>query len=221
MDGEKTPQIRPRVVRLFRRSRDWVVRLSPTARVMFGLFLFAALLIALHAALSAKDASLRVTVQHGFRNGDISLWIDGDLAYSGKLTGSAKKKFGLIAGAVQGNLSEILPVSAGIHQIRVQVRSDGGSSQQNTVVADFAANTERKLAVSTRPGNLSLVWQGTAAAAPSSGSNWFAHYASAIFLTIGGSIVSGLTGFALRELPAHIRSRQETNTQAQSTAAGK
>lgn len=220
MDGEKTPQIRARAVRLFRRSRDWVVRLSPTARVMFGLLLFAALLIALHAALSAKDASLRVTVQHGFRSGDISVWIDGDLAYSGKLTGSAKKKFGLIAGSVQGNLAEILPLSAGIHQIRVQIRSDGGSSQQNTVAADFAANTERKLAVSTRPGNLSLVWQGTAAAAPSSRSNGFARYASAIFLTIGGSIVSALTGFALRELPAHIRSRQEADTKAQSTAAG-
>ena len=38
MDREKTPQIRARAIRLFRRSRDWVVRLSPTARVMFGLF---------------------------------------------------------------------------------------------------------------------------------------------------------------------------------------
>jgi hypothetical protein len=188
---------------------------------MLGLFLFAALLMTLHTALSAKNASLRVTVQHSFRNGDISVWIDGDLAYSSKLTGSTKKKFGLIAGSVQGNLTEILPVSAGIHQIRVQVRSEGGSSQQNTVAADFTANTERKLSVSTRPGNLSLVWQGIAAAAPSSGSNGFARYASAIFLTIGGSIVSALTGFALRELPAHLRARQEAGIKAQSTAAGK
>jgi hypothetical protein len=221
MEQEKIAQIRAHSAQIYGRSRDWVVGLSATARVMLGLFLFAALLMALHTALSAKNASLRVTVQHGFRNGDISVWVDSDLAYSGKLTGAARKKFGLITGSVQGNLTEIVPVSAGLHQIRVQVLSEGGSALQNTVTADFAANTERRLSVSTKPGNLSLVWQGIAPATPSSGSNGFTRYASAIFLTIGGSIVSALTGFALRELPAHLRARQEAGIKAQSTAAGK
>jgi hypothetical protein len=220
MEQEKIAQIRAHSAQIYRRSRDWVVGLSATVRVMLGLFLFAALLMALHTGLSAKNASLRVTVQHGFRSGDISMWIDGDLAYSGKLAGATKKKFGLIAGSVQGNFTEILPVPAGVHQIRVQVRSESGSALQNTVAADFAENTERRLSVSTRPGNLSLVWQGIAVAAPSSGSNGFTRYASAIFLTVGGSIVSALTGFALRELPAHLRARQEAGIKAQSTAAG-
>jgi hypothetical protein len=219
MDSESTTLARERAAQIWRQSRDWVVRLSLTARIMLGLFLFAVVVVALHTAFSAKNASLHLTVQHGFRSADISLWVDGDLAYSAKLSGSVKKKFGLIAGSVQGNLSEIVPISSGIHQIRVQVQPEGGSAQQDTVTGDFAANTERKLSVSVRPGNLSLTWIGTTAA-PTSGPSWFAHYASTVFLTIGGSIVSALTGFALRELPAHIRSRQDDAVKAQSTAAG-
>jgi hypothetical protein len=220
MDSQQKPSIGDRASKISHSSRAWISDLSFTARIMFGLFFFAALLVALHTALSTKDASLHLTVQHSFRSADISLWIDGDLAYSGKLTGSIKKKFGLIAGSVQGSLSEIVPVSSGIHQIRVQVQPEGGTSQQNTVTGDFAANTERKLSISARPGSLSLAWLGSTTPAPSSGSSWFAHYASALFLTIGGSIVSAITGFALRELPGHIRSRQDSAVKAQSASAG-
>jgi hypothetical protein len=49
------------------------------------------------------------------------------------------------------------------------------------------------------------------------------HYAGAFALTLGGSIVSALTGFALRELPGHIRSRENVEVaevKVQSTAAG-
>jgi hypothetical protein len=222
MDTESKAQTGARAARVWRKSRGWVARLSLTVRIMFGLFVFAALLVAMHTALSAKDASLHLTVQHSFRNADISLWVDGDLAYSGKLVGSAKKKFGLLAGSAQGNLSEIVALHAGVHRVRVQIQPEGGSAQQNTATADFAPNTERKLSVSTRPSGLSMAWQGTTTAAPSSSPSWFGHYASTLLLTLGGSIVSAITGFALRELPGHIRAQQAEveEAKAQSTAAG-
>jgi hypothetical protein len=225
MESQSKQRVRERVSKIWATTRTWVSHLSLTVRIMLGLFLFAALLMALHTAFSEKDSSLRLTVQHGFRNADISVLVDGHVAYSGKLNGSAKKKFGgLIASSAQGSLSEIIPISSGSHQIRVQVQSDGGGSQQDTVSGDFAANTERKLSVSARPGSLSLAWAGSSTAAPPpSGSSWFTHYASALFLTIGGSIVSALTGFALRELPGHIRARQQNETveaKAHSATAG-
>src|ERR1700686_413655 len=222
MDTQPKTQIGARAAQIWRTSRGWVARLSLTVRIMFGLFVFAALLVALHTALSAKDASLHLTVQHSFRNADISLWVDGDLAYSGKLVGSAKKKFGLLAGSVQGNLSETVALHAGGHQVRVQIQPEGGSAQQNTASADFAPNTERKLSVSTRPSGLSMAWQGTTAAAPPSSQSWFGHYASTLLLTLGGSIVSAITGFALRELPGHIRAQQAEveEAKAHSTSAG-
>jgi len=220
MDWERIAQIRAKAVRRYKQSRDWLARLPAKARIVLGLFLFAAVLMALHTALSGKDASLHLTLQHGFRSADVSLWIDGDLSYSGKLRGSMKRKFGVIPGSVHGSLSEIVPVSAGTHQIRVRVDAEDGSTQQDSLTGDFARNTERELSVSARPNGLSLAWLATHAPGPSSGSGWLARYAGAVFLTIGGSIVSAVTGFALRELPAHIRARESAEPKVQSTAAG-
>jgi hypothetical protein len=220
MDWESTARIRAQAVRRYEQSRARLARLPVQARIILGLFLLAAIPMALHTASSGKDASLHLSLQHGFRSADLSLWVDGDLAYSGKLRGSTKKKFGLIPGSVYGRLSEIVPVSAGTHQIRVRVKSEDGSTQQDTLTGDFARNSERELSVSARPNGLSLAWQATNASGPSSGSGWFARYAGALCLTIGGSIISAITGFALRELPGHIRAHQSDEPKVQSTAAG-
>src|SRR5216684_3958145 len=203
MDWESTARIRAQASQRYDQSRAWLARLPAQARIILGFFLLAAVLLALHTASSGKDASLHLTLQHGFRSADFSLWVDGDLAYSGKLRGSTKKKFGLIPGSVHGSLSEIVPVTAGTHQIRVQVKAEDGSTQQDSLTGDFARNTERELSVSSRPTGLSLAWLATNASEPSSGSGWLARYAGAVFLTIGGSIFSALTGFVLRELTAN------------------
>jgi hypothetical protein len=58
--------------------------------------LVAALLMAIYTALTAKDANLHLKLQRGFHDAQLSVWVDGDLAFSGKVTGSTKKKFGLI-----------------------------------------------------------------------------------------------------------------------------
>jgi hypothetical protein len=220
MDWESTARIRAQAVRRYEQSRAWLARLPAQARIILALFLLAAVLMVLHTASSGKDASLHFTLQHGFRSADFSLWVDGDLAYSGKLRGSTKKKFGLIPGSVYGRLSEIVPVSAGTHRIRVQVKSEDGSTQQDSLTGDFSHNSERELSVSARPNGVSLAWQATNASGPSSGSGWFARYAGALCLTIGGSIISAITGFALRELPAHIRARESVEPKVHSTAAG-
>jgi hypothetical protein len=220
MDGESTARIRAQASQRYNQTRAWLAQLPAQARIILGLFLVAAVLMALHTAASGKDASLHMTLQHGFRSADFSLWVDGDLAYSGKLRGSTKKKFGLIPGSVYGRLSEIVPVSAGTHRIRVQVKSEDGSTQQDSLTGNFASNSERELSVSVRPNGLALAWQASNASGPSSGSGWFARYAGALCLTIGGSIISAITGFALRELPAHIRARQSDEPKVHSTAAG-
>lgn len=216
MGRERMSQIRADVAQFYEQSRDWLLRLPAKARIVLGLFLFAALLMALHSAFLAKDASLRLTVQHGFRSANITLWIDDELAYSGALKGEMRKKFGLIPASVQGTLTEIVPISSGTHQIRLKIESEEGLTQQDSLTGDFARGSERELSASARPSGLSLSWRATSGSA-SSGSGWFAHYASALFLTISGSIISALTGFALKELPAHIRTR---DAKAQSNAVG-
>ncbi len=220
MDWKHAERIRTQAAGRYVQIRNWLAQLPATARIMLGLFLVGAVLMALYTAVSGKDATLHLTLQHGFRSADVSLWVDGDLSYSGKLRGSAKKKFGLLPGAVHGSLSAIGPVSAGSHQIRVQVESEDGSTQQDTLTGDFSRNTERELSVSASPSGLSLAWLATRAPGPSSESGWLSRYAGSVILTIAGSIISALTGFALRELPAYLRERQNPAPKAQSTAAG-
>ncbi len=211
MESGKISQTRAQSTSFYGRCRNRFARTSFTTRILLGLFGLAALMMGLHTALAPKNSSLHITVQHSFRSANISVWVDGNLAYSGTLSGLAKKKFGLIAGSLQGSLSESVPVTAGIHQVRVRVETDSGSTQQSSIDGEFAANSERKLSISARPGNVALAWQGVSTVAPSvpDSSSWLARYASTLALTIGGSIVSALTGFALRELPAHFQPRRQ------------
>jgi hypothetical protein len=181
--------------------------------VVLGLFALAALLMALYTAFLGKDASLQLKVQHSLRNAQLSLWVDGDPAYSGSLVGYTKKKFGLIP-SVQGSLSETIAVAPGTHQIRVQIVSDAGV-REHTISGDFARNGQQILSVSASRADLSLNlqsldWQSAAAGTepPSGSKGWFTRYAGTLMMTVAGSIVSALTGFALRELPKQIAYRQ-------------
>jgi hypothetical protein len=179
------------------------------AWVALGFFLAAASFLAVHMAMASKDASLSLKVQHSLRSAQLSVWVDGDIAYSGKLQSSAKKKFGLFE-QVQGSLTETVPVSAGVHQIRVSVASDDGSVQENVLSGEFTHKSQRTLSVVARRDNVSLSWLGGASpvpAAPSSASSLLQTYASTLLLTAAGSIISALTGYGIRELPKHIASR--------------
>src|SRR5712691_11256653 len=108
MNREHIAQLRAKTTLFYQHARQWVARVPVKARVVLGLFLVAALLMAVHTALTAKDASLHLKLQHGFHNAQVLVWVDGDLAYSGRVTGSTKKRFGLIpTDSVQGSLSQI------------------------------------------------------------------------------------------------------------------
>jgi hypothetical protein len=213
MDLESKGGSRARAVAVWQKARGQFARLPATARVMLGLFLLAALLMAMHTAYWGKDAGLRLKVQHSLRSGQISVWVDGELAYSGNLVGNSKKRFGVIP-VVQGSLSETLPVATGTHQIKVQVVSDSGA-RESTINGDFAHNGLRALSVIASRDDLSLNWQAlnsqpqpVGAGSSATGQGWFSRYAGTLMMTVAGSIISALAGFALRELPKHLVSRQ-------------
>ena len=186
------------------------MRLPITVWLILGLFIFAAALMAIHATLVARDASLHLKVQLGLRSAQLSAWVDGDLVYSGKLVGTMKRKFGIIPD-LQGSLSETLPVPSGTHEVRIRVASDDGSAQESTITGEFARNSQRTLAVNARRADVSLNWQGADASVtePSaSGMGWFSRYTGSLMMTVAGSIVSALAGYIIRELPKQIASRR-------------
>lgn len=223
MEQDRHAQVRAGFATFCQAARHRAAQVPAKAWIVLALFLFAALLMALHTAFSAKDATLRLKVQHSFRTAQLSVWLDGDQVYSGKLTGSGRKKFGLLPESVSGSLSETLPVSSGTHQVRVRVAADDASVQEDTISAEFARNSQRTLAVVARRSDLSLNWQSasgaiaetpTAASPGSPQPGWLERYAGTLLLTAAGSIISALTGFALKELPK-LASRQSEIPKAQ------
>lgn len=220
MNQERVAKLRLQATRLYEQGRGWLACLPATVQVMLGLFLLAVILIALYTAMSGKDASLHLKLQHDFRSADIWVSIDGVPAYSGMVVGASRKKLGLIPQSVQGNLSQIIPVASGAHRIRVRVVPENGTAQEDSITGDFSHNAERELLVSAHRNGLSLDWQSANPQAPLPSPGWFGRYAGSILLTIGGSIVSALTGLAVRELPARIRARRSAEPRTHSTAAG-
>jgi hypothetical protein len=206
MEQQTPAENRPQPFPLWQRIRTGLARLPFKAWIVLGLFLFAALLMAIHTAVAAKDSSLLLKGQHNFRHAQLSVWVDGDLAYSGKLTGS--KKFGLVP--VQGSISQSIALPSGKHQVRIQVESSDGTVQEGTITGEFSRDAERILSVSAKRTELSLTWQGTPAAVAESPSllGSVSRYTGTLLVTAAGSIISALAGFALKELPKQLGSRQ-------------
>jgi len=206
MNSEYLAQLGPDANQPGRRS----VRFVPgKVWILFLLFLVATGLIVVHTTRTAKDSRLHLKLQHGFHSAKFSLWVDQDLAYSSKVSGSVKKRFGLIpTDSVQGSLSEIIPVRSGRHTIRVRIEPDDAAMQEDTISGRFSANQESDLSVSARQSALLLAWVGTVNAAtevPTS-FGFLSRYGGSLLLTIAGSIMSALTGYAIRELPGRLRS---------------
>jgi hypothetical protein len=169
--------------------------------------------MAVHTALTAKDASLHLKLQHDSRNTQVSVWVDGDLAYSGKITGSTRKKFGLIpTDSVQGSLSQVIPVRSGEHNIRVRTEPDDAAMQEDSISGDFVSKTERVLSVSARHSGISMSWQGVDSASTEAASTFagLSRYAGSVLLTLAGSIMSAVAGYAIKELPARLRSASDS-----------
>ena len=218
MQTEQIAQIRATATLLYGHARRLTARVPMKARVVLGLFLAAAFIMAIYTTLTAKNSSLHLKVQHGFHDAQIWVWVDGDLAYSGSVTGSNKKRFGFFpTDTVQGSLSQIIPVRSGHHIIRVRVAPDEGSTQDDSISGDFARNNELDLSASARRNGLSLAWQGTGNA-DSETSSFLAllsRYAVSLMLTIAGSIISALTGFAIKELPGRLRAATDTTSKVE------
>lgn len=215
MDQERLAQLRSKLGLLWNRTRQWLLALPFKAQIVLGVFLLAAVLLALHTAFSGKDSSLHLRLQHGFRNAQLTVLIDGHRVYSGKLVGYSKKKYALFGESVEGSLSQVFPVSSGTHEVLVRVEPGDGTVQEETVAGEFVSGVGRDLSVSARRSGLTLSWQGESGVAPaelpaeSSSPSWLSKYAGSLFLTIAGSIASAITGFAIKELPGYLRTRHE------------
>jgi hypothetical protein len=236
MHLDPTPESPAKPDGLWRAVGRRISRIPHKALLVLGLFLLTAAVMAVHTAMTREDCSLRLKVQHGFLSAQLSVWLDDDLVYSGRLIGSRKptrsgKKKVRLTEPAEGSLSETFAVPAGSHEVRVRVAAEDGSMQENSVRGDFATQSQHTLFVVARGNDLSMNWESTnqgTASAPSpepepvrAPESWLQRYAGSLLMSIAGSIVSAFTGYAIRELPKKITSTRADPPKTRSASAGR
>jgi serine/threonine-protein kinase len=127
-------------------------------------------------ATDAPPATLQIEVDHQFAEANLSIWVDGQLAYTHKMEGTNKKRL-IVFHHVQGHELHTMPVPAGKHSLRVQVTADvetpgvsaptTGSpaaapnyNQSSQMDGDFVSGQERVLHISFKKhGDMNLELQ--------------------------------------------------------------
>jgi predicted Ser/Thr protein kinase len=148
----------------FRAAVGHIVRTDVTRRLsrkaqagLAGLALFLAFFV-FGSIGPAKTAKLEIRCVHNFVAADLLVWIDNRLAYQKELTGSARKRLGLIK-TVQGSFVDTIGAVPGKHLVRVHVVSkNAGYDQTKEVQAELMAHSTLTLeiAFTGRSENLDL-----------------------------------------------------------------
>lgn len=152
---------------------------------------------------ASQTATLKIQGQHSFRQAELAVWVDGDLAQKFDLAGSTRKHFGF-ASSVQGSFAKTLHVPAGEHTLRVAISVPSeGYERESEIAGDFEAKSEHTLYVNAerRGSSPSLSWRDSSSLpkAPNSALPEYAKVVTSFLFTIGGSMLSAVVGFVVQE----------------------
>ncbi len=151
--------------------------------------------------LAASSATLTIAGRHGFRRAEVSIWIDGDLKSTYEVSGSARKKFGVLQ-KIEGTFSHSLRVGPGDHVVKIRFHSLTDSSDiTRQVGVNVQARTESTVYVNADRGILSLAFAGAAPRTKPDPepSNSYAKMFQSIFMAIAGSVLSATVGFVVQD----------------------
>ena len=98
------------------------------------------------AAPPVADSNVEIHIENRFADATLKVWIDNNLAYSHPLHDGHKKRLGLLGGATKETLT--IPLPAGNHELRIEVRSASEQyDETKSVAGEFLAGGERILAI--------------------------------------------------------------------------
>lgn len=102
---------------------------------------------------SARSVPLLVAVEHKFDHADLRVWVDDHLVLRQDLQAGNRKRFGAF-GRAAAKVSRTANITAGTHDLRVNVRTANGDyDQSHSVKGTFHSATRRTLNVSFGKNN--------------------------------------------------------------------
>jgi serine/threonine protein kinase len=99
-------------------------------------------------AASTPNSTLALEIDHPFKEGKISVWVDGSLEYSHVLRGEEKKRL-LILHKAHGRLSQKISIAPGQRRVGVRVQSQADAyDQRREVLCRLAPGAQKTLRIS-------------------------------------------------------------------------
>ena len=181
-------------------------RIPRVARVaaLIGVVLLAVL--GVRAYLAGGSAVLNLVCRHNLRAADLAVYIDGKLSYTEQLSGSAKKRFGIVGPRVAKTFSKSLVVPSGERVVNVHLKSAAdGFDQEQSCSLNLPPGKAGTLVIAMQQNGMSLTFQGSPVAPAESAGSGYRDSVRWILLTVGGSAVSAGIGFMVQEF---LRSRK-------------
>lgn len=108
--------------------------------------------------ITGPRAMLQLVGQHPFRRAELWVWVDRDLRFHSEIAGNPRGRGN--QAAYIGNLSMTIPVAAGDHRVRVQIKSaENQFEQEGTIEGQFPAKSNRTLRANISARGMDLDWQ--------------------------------------------------------------
>jgi hypothetical protein len=171
--------------------------------------LLIAAIFAVYAAVPAEQAHLQIICQHSFRSAQLSVLVDGSVAYSNNVNVASKKRLGILPKGQSGPeiFSKVIDVPTGKHVVQVRISAPGeGFDQVRSAAADFTSDHESILQINaTRRNALAVNFDGatTSAAATNASSAPDSHplprNGITIVFSILGTMLSASISFLVQE----------------------
>jgi hypothetical protein len=178
-------------------------RRVPRKAYITALLLVAALgLFSWRFSLIGETATLKLRVQHSFKSAQITVFVDGESRYSGKLNGTAKRRFGA-RNSAQGSFTQTFHLRPGAHVVRVQIKSAAdGYNESAELPVELAAHSQQELVVTgdRRTVTLRAPAQATESSATNATPTWYQSYFMSLSLTLTGTVVSMLFGYLVQQV---------------------
>jgi hypothetical protein len=195
---------------------DSIIRKIPVqARMAVGFGTLTLLVLIIYVYLLPGSGNLTVVCRENFRSAELSVYVDGSLAFSDQISGNAKKRFGILDERIEGTLSKVLSLPLGDHVVRAHLTSVADRfDQTKQVEVNLVSGKESTVSITAPRGELSLAYQGPSLGAVKDSGMLPSGPLRSMLVTVAGSVVSAAIGFGVQEF---LKTRKEAATTDQNS----